>query len=107
MSAVKAVTDADFDAVVLQSDKPVFVDYWASWCSPCKQVAPIIEELAGEFDGRMLFVKMDADANPETPTKYFVQGLPTLQIIVGGEVVKSFQGGKTKSVLKKAIEEFV
>lgn len=105
--AVNAVTDSEFEQVVLKSTKPVLVDYWASWCSPCKQIAPIIDELANEFDGQITFVKMDADANPLTPTNYHVLGLPTLQIFVDGVVVKSFEGGKTKSTLKRALEEYV
>lgn len=103
---VNAVTDADFEQVVLQSSTPVLVDYWATWCSPCKQIAPILDELSEEFAGRVTFVKMDADANPLTPTNYHVMGLPTLQIFVDGQIVKVFEGGKTKSTLKRALEEY-
>lgn len=107
MGNAREITDAEFDSVVLKSSIPVMVDYWATWCAPCKQVAPIIEEIATEFAGRALVVKMDADANPVTPAKYNVMGLPTIQVIVDGEVVKSFQGGKTKGALVKALEEYL
>ncbi len=106
-TAVTAVTDADFEARVVQSAKPVLVDYWASWCNPCKQVAPIIEELARTYGDKVDFVKMDADANPVTPSSHHVQGLPTIQVWKDGELVKSFMGAKPKSVLLKAIEEYL
>ena len=107
MGAVLEVTDATFDAQVVKSAKPVMVDYWADWCSPCKQIAPIIEELAQTYGDRMTFVKLDTNANPTTPTQYGIMGLPTLQIFVDGAVVKSMTGGKTKAALIKAIEEYV
>ncbi len=107
MGAVAEVTDATFASTVLHSDKPVLIDYWADWCSPCKQLSPIIEELAGQYGDQMTFVKMDTNANPVTPTQQHVLGLPTVQIFVNGEVVKSFQGAKPKSVLVKAIDEVV
>ena len=107
MGTVNDVTDATFDEVVLKSDKPVLVDYWADWCAPCRQVAPIIDELAGEFGDRMGFYTLDTNVNPRVPTEQGVLGLPTIQIFSGGEVVKSFTGGKTKAALIRAIEEFI
>jgi|SRR5580765_5101969 len=107
MGAVSEVTDTDFDSVVVKSAKPVVVDYWASWCMPCKQISPIIEELANEHGDKVTFVKMDADANPITPAQNYVQGLPTIQVWAGGEVVKAFKGAKSKSALLKAIEEYL
>ena len=107
MSAVSEVTDADFSSVVLQSEKPVVVDYWADWCGPCKQVAPILEELASQHGDKVTFVKMDTNENPLTPANNHVLGLPTIQVYVGGEVVKAFKGAKSKSVLLKAIEEYL
>ena len=80
MGAVSDVTDADFDKVVLHSDKPVVVDYWADWCGPCKQVAPIIEELARAHSDKVTFVKMDTNTNPVTPANNHVLGLPTIQL---------------------------
>lgn len=105
MGSVAEVTDATFAETVLKSSKPVMVDYWADWCSPCRQIAPIIEELSNTYGDRMTFVKMDTNANPVTPANYGVLGLPTLQIFVNGEVVNSMTGGKTKSALIKAVEE--
>lgn len=107
MGAVVEVTDATFDALVLKSPKPVMVDYWADWCSPCKQIAPIIEELAQTYGDRFTFAKLDTNANPTTPTQFGIMGLPTLQIFVGGNVVKSMTGGKTKAALIKAVEEYL
>lgn len=105
MGTVSEVTDATFDATVLRSDKPVLIDYWADWCSPCRQLAPILEELAREYGDRVTFVKLDTNANPATPTQQHVLGLPTIQLFVDGEVVKSFQGAKPKSVLLRAIQD--
>ncbi len=106
MAAVEAVTDATFTAQVLKSSKPVLVDYWADWCAPCKQISPIIDELARDHGDKVDFYKLDTNTNTETPVKYGVLGLPTIQIFVGGEVVKSFTGGKTKATLLRALEEY-
>lgn len=102
---VTDVTDATFADEVLGSDLPVLVDYWADWCQPCKQIAPIIEELAKTYEGKVKFVKMDTSANPVTPANQYVRGLPTLQIFVQGELVEAFQGAKPKAVLAKALQE--
>lgn len=107
MAAVTDVTDADFEEKVLKSDKPVVVDYWADWCGPCKQIAPIIEELAGSHGDKVNFVKMDTNTNPVTPANNHVLGLPTIQVYVNGELVKAFKGAKSKSVLLGAIEEYL
>src|SRR5206468_3082873 len=107
MAAVADVTDDTFDSVVLKSDKPVVVDYWADWCGPCKQVGPIIEELAAQHGDKVTFVKMDTNTNPVTPANNHVLGLPTIQVYVGGEVVKAFKGAKSKSTLLKALEEYL
>lgn len=107
MAEVTAVTDDTFDSLVVRADRPVLVDYWADWCAPCRQISPIIDELAGEFGDRMGFYKLDTNVNPRVPTEQGVLGLPTIQIFSGGEVVKSFTGGKTKAALIRAIEEFV
>ncbi len=107
MANVADVTDASFGELVLKSSKPVVIDYWADWCAPCKQLSPIIEELAREHGDRVTFLKMDTNTNPQVPVQQGVLGLPTIQVFVGGEVVKSFQGGKTKATLLKAIEEFL
>jgi thioredoxin 1 len=107
MGAVADVTDATFDEVVLKSDKPVVVDFWADWCGPCKQVSPIIEELANAHGDKVRFVKMDTNTNPITPANNYVLGLPTIQVYVDGELVKAFKGAKSKSVLLGAIQEYL
>jgi thioredoxin len=104
---VADVTDETFDSVVLKSAKPVVVDYWADWCGPCKQVGPIIEELATQHGDKVTFVKMDTNTNPVTPANNHVLGLPTIQVYVNGEVVKAFKGAKSKSTLLKALEEYL
>lgn len=98
------VTDATFEAEVLKSSKPVLVDYWADWCAPCRQLSPIVEELSNTYGDRMVFAKLDTNANPDVPMRQGVMALPTLQFFVNGEVVDSLQGGKTKAALVKAIE---
>lgn len=107
MGSVTAVTDATFEAEVLKSSKPVLVDYWADWCAPCKQIAPIIEELAREYGDKVSFVKLDTNDNPATPMNYGIMSIPTLQLFVGGEVVKSLTGSKPKGTIVKAIDEYL
>lgn len=96
MGSVAEVTDATFDEVVLKSSKPVLVDYWADWCSPCKQIAPIIEELAGEYGDKITFVKLDTNDNPQVPAQQGIMGLPTLQLFVDGNVVTSLTGERRR-----------
>lgn len=105
--AVIEATDATFADEVLAASTPVLVDYWADWCSPCKQMAPIIDELAAQFDGQLKVVKVDTNANTGVATQYGVMSLPTLQFFVNGEIVKQMQGGKTKGALVKAINELL
>ena len=107
MSEVAEVTDATFEQVVLRSPKPVLVDYWADWCAPCRQLSPIVDELAREYGDRVTFVKLDTNANPLTPTQYGVMGLPTLQLWSGGELVNSMTGGKSKNALIKALSAYL
>ena len=107
MSQVTEVTDATFADEVVKSTKPVLVDYWADWCAPCKQLSPVLDELARDYGDKVSFVKLDTNANTATPINYGVLGLPTLQLFVGGEVVKSFTGAKPKSVLLKALAEYL
>jgi thioredoxin 1 len=107
MGAVTAVTDATFADVVLKAGKPVVVDYWADWCAPCKQLSPIIEELAGELGDKVTFVKMDTNTNTETPLQQGIMSLPTIQVFVGGEVVKQFVGAKPKATFVKALDEYL
>jgi len=98
------VTDASFATEVLDSDLPVLVDFWAEWCPPCHRLAPVLEELATEYEGRARIVKMDADANPETALAYGVMSMPTLTVFRGGEVVAQLIGAYPKARLRALID---
>ncbi|MBX2834447.1 MAG: thioredoxin [Micavibrio sp.] len=103
MSSV-AVNDAEFESEVLKSDQPVLVDFWAEWCGPCKQLSPVVDELADELKGKVKVVKVNIDEAPEAPTKYGVRGIPTLMIFKGGELVDTRVGGMPKSQLSEWVE---
>ncbi|MFD0904533.1 thioredoxin [Actinomadura sediminis] len=104
MTSPVTVTDATYDAEVLKSDVPVLVDFWADWCPPCKMIAPVLDQIAGELDGRLKIAKINYDENPETPGEYGVLGLPTLLLIKNGEVVEQVTGAKPKRAFLKIIE---
>ena len=101
------VTDSSFDEEVIQADTPVLVDFWADWCAPCKMIAPIVEELAGEFDGKIKFAKLDVDSNPKSASSYGIRGIPTMLIFNEGEPVDQVVGAVPKSVLKKKLEQAI
>ena len=99
------VTDSEFDQEVLQADLPVMVDFWAAWCGPCKIIAPILEELAGEYDGKVKFVKIDTEENFNTTDRYGIRGLPALLVFKGGEQVDQMIGARPKANLRRALEK--
>jgi thioredoxin 1 len=107
VGATRAVTDANFAVDVLKSDKPVLVDFWAEWCVPCRKVAPLLEEIAGEMGDQVRIVKLNIDENPETARAYQVMSVPTLTIFKGGEAVSSVTGAKPKSALVNFIESAI
>jgi len=103
---VQVFTDGNFDTVVLGSDQPVLVDFWAEWCMPCKRIAPTVDAVAADFDGRATVGKMNVDDNPRTPTQYGIRGIPTLLIFKGGQVVDQVVGAAvTKDQLALMIQK--
>ncbi len=106
MGATRAVTDGSFTADVLQSDKPVLVDFWAEWCGPCRMVAPILEQIAADQD-KLEIVKLNIDENPQTAASYGVTSIPTMAVFQNGEIVKQIIGAKPKSALLSELSDFV
>lgn len=105
MGNVLEVTDATFENEVKQSDVPVLVDFWAPWCGPCRALAPVIDELAGEFDGKVKIVKINTDENTETAQQYRISGIPSLLFFKGGEPVEQMVGVQQKSALIDKLNE--
>ena len=101
------IDDSSFDGEVLQSDKPVLVDFWAPWCGPCKAIGPVIEELAGTFGNKIKFAKCNVDDNPATPGKYGIKAIPTLIFFKGGNVVDQITGMVAKSKLEETINKIL
>ncbi len=104
MAHPTTLSDSTFDEEVLQSDVPVLVDFWADWCAPCKIIAPIVEQLAEEYDGKAKFGKLDVDSNPQAAMKYGLRGIPTLLIFSGGSPVDQIVGAVPKAQLKSRLE---
>ena len=103
MSKAVEITDANFEEV-LGTDKPVLVDFWAEWCGPCKMIGPVVEELAGEYEGKAVVGKVDVDSNPALSAKFGVRSIPTLLVFKGGEVVDKQVGAVPKSVLSQKLD---
>ena len=106
MSEIQHATDADFAEKVLNSDKPVLVDFWAEWCGPCRMIAPVLEEIAATQDNLQI-VKLNVDENPATAAQYRITSIPALNVYSGGEVVKQIIGAKPKARLLSDLEEYV
>lgn len=105
MSNAKAVTDAEFKTEVLDSTVPVLVDFWATWCGPCQIMGPVIDALAGEYEGRVKVMKLNVDENPMTPVQYGIRGIPTLIIFKGGAEAQRIVGAERKEKVDEAIRK--
>ena len=106
MATVK-VTDSSFAQDVLQSSEPVVVDFWAEWCGPCRRLAPTVDELANDYDGKVVVGKMNVDENPSTPMRFSIRGIPTLLLFKGGQLVEQVVGLADKDSLKKMLDKHV
>jgi thioredoxin 1 len=104
-NGIVEVTDSNFDQDVLKSETPVLVDFWATWCGPCRAIAPIVEELAKDYQGRVKVGKMDVDSNSATPMRYGVRGIPTLLVFKGGQVKEQIVGYVPKETIQKALDK--
>lgn len=103
--AIVEITDGNFDQLVLKSDRPVMIDFWAAWCGPCRALAPIVDEVAKQYQGKIVVGKMDVDKNTATPQRYGVRGIPTLLVFNGGQVREQIVGYVPKETIEKAIDK--
>jgi thioredoxin 1 len=107
MSSVPSVTDETFDQEVIQSNVPVLVDFWAPWCGPCRMVAPVVEDVATQFEGQVKVVKLDTDQNPNVASQYGIRSIPTLMIFKGGQKVDMVVGAVPKSTIASTLEKYL
>ncbi len=105
MAKPQEITDTEFEQEVLKAALPVVVDFWAEWCAPCKVVAPVLEELADEYDGKIKFVKVDTEENLETPSSYGILSLPTLLVFKEGQQIERINGARPKGDLKRSLDK--
>ena len=103
--AILEVTDANFDQEVLKCEQPVLIDFWAAWCGPCRALAPVVDEIAKSYQGKLKVAKMDVDRNTATPQRYGVRGIPTLLVFKGGQVQEQIVGYVPKETIEKALEK--
>ena len=107
MGEVLNVTDSNFETEVIKSDMPVLVDFWATWCNPCKMIAPIVDRVANQYEGKLKVVKLDVDSNPETASKLGIRSIPTLMFFKGGDLVEQVVGVVAEPQLKQLVDKVV